>query len=205
MSLCGVLICSMSIGLCKIAALGVDPFQSLMSGLDQLFDIPFGTLYVIANLLLLSFGLIADRSKIGLGTFLNLFLLGYVTDFSYALLRTVIIAPSLPVRVVCMAVGIVVLCFSASLYMTANLGVSPYDAIALVMAEKWHVAPFRFCRIATDLVCVLLGAGLFLLGGGQLREIPSIIGVGTLITAFCMGPLVEVFNEKVSRPMLKEQ
>ena len=32
MSLFGVIICAISVGIFKIAALGVDPFQSLMSG-----------------------------------------------------------------------------------------------------------------------------------------------------------------------------
>lgn len=61
MSLFGVIICAISVGIFKIAALGVDPFQSLMSGLDKLIPIPFGTLYVIVNVILLSFSLIADR------------------------------------------------------------------------------------------------------------------------------------------------
>ena len=42
MSLCGVIVCAVSVGVFKIAALGVDPFQSLMSGLDSLIPISFG-------------------------------------------------------------------------------------------------------------------------------------------------------------------
>ena len=34
--------------------------------------------------------------------------------------------------------------------------------------------------------------------------IPTIVGVGTIITAFFMGPLIEFFNVKVARPMLKK-
>lgn len=49
MSLFGVIICAISVGIFKIAALGVDPFQSFMAGLDKLVPIKFGTLYVIAN------------------------------------------------------------------------------------------------------------------------------------------------------------
>ena len=54
MSLFGVIICAISVGIFKIAALGVDPFQSLMSGLDKLIPISFGTLYVLVNLVLSS-------------------------------------------------------------------------------------------------------------------------------------------------------
>ena len=49
MSVFGVIICGISVGLFKHAALGVDPFQSLMSGLDAVIPISFGTLYVIVN------------------------------------------------------------------------------------------------------------------------------------------------------------
>ena len=76
MSLAGVVICAVSVGIFKLAALGVDPFQSLMSGLDAMIPINFGTLYVIVNVVLLLFSLIADRHNIGMATFINLFLLG---------------------------------------------------------------------------------------------------------------------------------
>jgi len=205
MSLFGVIICAVSVGVFKIAALGVDPFQSLMSGLDSLIPIPFGTLYVIVNLLLLTFSLIVDRSKIGLATFINLFLLGYITQFTYDFLLTVVVGPSLAVRFACLVAGIVVICFGSALYMTADLGVSTYDAVAIALSGKWKLAPFKYCRIATDLVCVVTGAALFLLAGGKVSQIPTIVGVGTIITAFFMGPLIELFNVKIARPLLKDR
>ena len=205
MSLFGVIICAISVGIFKIAALGVDPFQSLMSGLDKLIPISFGTLYVIVNLILLIFSIVVDRKNIGIATFINLFLLGYITEFTYEWLMTVIVNPSMIVRFVCLVVGIVIICFGSALYMTANLGVSTYDAVAIVLAYKWKVAKFQYCRIATDLVCVIAGTVIFLIGGGKVSEIPTIVGVGTIITAFFMGPLIEVFNEKIARPLLKEK
>ena len=203
MSLFGVIICAVSVGIFKIAALGVDPFQTLMSGLDKLIPIPFGTLYVIANVALLTFSLIVDRHNIGLATFINLFLLGYVTEFTYEFLQTVIVNPSMTVRVICLLIVIVILCISSSLYMTADLGVSTYDAVAIVLSGKWKIAKFKYCRIATDLVCVIAGCCLFLLGGGSFAQIPTIAGVGTIVTAFFMGPLIEYFNVKIARPMLE--
>ena len=204
MSLFGVLICAVSVGIFKIAALGVDPFQSLMSGLDALIPIDFGTLYVIVNVILLSFSLIVDRHNIGIATFINLFLLGYITDFTYNYLQTVIIDPSLIVRVLCLTVGVVVICIGSALYMTADLGVSTYDAVAIVLSGKWKLGKFKYCRIATDLVCVIAGCAIFLIAGGQWKMIPTIAGVGTIITAFFMGPLIEFFNAKIARPLLEK-
>lgn len=202
MSLFGVIICAISVGIFKIAALGVDPFQSLMSGLDALIPISFGTLYVIVNALLLLFALFADRHYIGIATFINLFLLGYITQFTYEQLQKVFVDPAMPVRIACLVVGIVIICIGSALYMTADLGVSTYDAVALIMSNKWKLGQFKFIRIATDLVCVISGTVVFLISGGSVKDIPTIVGIGTIITAFFMGPLIEFFNVKIARPLL---
>ncbi len=205
MSLAGVLICAVSVGVFKIAALGVDPFQSLMSGLDNWIPVPFGTLYVLVNLILLLFSLIADRRNIGIATFINLFLLGYITQFTYQLLQTWLPDPSLPTRIAFLLIGIVVICFGSALYMTANLGVSTYDAVAIVLSGKWKLGQFQYVRICCDLVCVLLGVGIFLLSGGKLIQVPTIAGIGTVITACFMGPLIQFFNTHIAEPLLKNK
>lgn len=202
MSLFGVIICAISVGVFKIAALGVDPFQSFMAGLDKLIPLDFGLLYIIVNALLLIFALVFDRHYIGIATFINLFLLGYITQFSYQFLQTVIVEPSIFVRAACLVVGVVVICFGSAFYMTADLGVSTYDAVALIIVNTWKKGKFQYVRIFTDIVCVILGAALFVLGGGKISAIPTIAGIGTIITAFFMGPLIEFFNVHVARLLL---
>ncbi len=198
----GVIICAISVGIFKIAALGVDPFQSLMAGLDKLIPIQFGTLYVIVNVVLLSFALIADRHYIGVATFINLFMLGYITQWTYDLLQTVIIEPSIWVRVACLLIAIVIICFGSAFYMTSDLGVSTYDAVALIITNTWKIGKFQYVRIITDVICVIAGGVIFVLGGGEIKDIPTIIGVGTIITAFFMGPLITFFNNKFAIPFL---
>ena len=205
MSLGGVIVCAIAVGIFKLAALGVDPFQSLMSGLDKLIPIPFGTLYVIVNAILLIFSLVADRHNIGIATFINLFLLGYITQFTLEFLQKVFPSPSMPARFAFLLIAIVIICFGSALYMTADLGVSTYDAVAIVFAYKWKLGKFKYIRICTDLVCVVLGTAIFLMGGGTWAEVPTVVGIGTIITAFFMGPLIEYFNEKVARPLLKKE
>ena len=202
MSLLGVIICAISVGFFKHAALGVDPFQSLMAGLDALIPIPFGTLYVIVNAVLLIFTLIFDRKNIGIATAINLFLLGYITQFTMSLLAVWMPDPSMLARILCLLGAIVVICFGSALYMTANLGVSAYDAVAIILAYKWKIGKFQYCRIAADLVCVISGCVIFVIAGGAVRDIPTIAGIGTIITAFFMGPLIELFNVKFARPWL---
>lgn len=204
MTLFGVIICAISVGIFKIAALGVDPFQSFMAGLDALVPIDFGTLYVIANAVLLLFALIFDRHYIGIATFINLFLLGYITQFTYEFLQKIIVDPSIPVRFAILVIGVVIICFGSAFYMTADLGVSTYDAVALIIVNTWKKGKFQYVRIITDIVCVILGCVLFLMAGGSIGQIPTIAGIGTIITAFFMGPLIEFFNVHIARPILNK-
>ena len=204
MSLSGVLISGVCVGFMKAAAFGVDPFQVLVSGLNWTIPIDFGMLYVLINAVLLLFSLVADRRNIGIATFINLFLLGYVVDLTKGTLDRLFPAPGLALRVFFLALGIVVLCIGSSLYMTANLGVSTYDAVAIVISKKWKWGPFKYVRICTDLVCVVMGGLLIYVSSGGVSEIAASIGVGTIVTAFFMGPLISFFNEKIARPMLGE-
>ena len=202
MSAMGVAICGISVGLFKHASLGVDPFQSLMSGLDAVIPIHFGTLYVIANLLLLVFALIFDRHKIGLATLINLFLLGYIAEFSQTCLARLLPEPTLPLRLLTLAIAIVIMCLASAFYFTADLGVSTYDAVALIWSEKQKRIAFPICRVITDLFCVLCGTLLCLAAGFTFRQITGEVGIGTIITAFFMGPLIQFFNNHVARPFL---
>jgi uncharacterized membrane protein YczE len=204
MSVLGVIVGGISVGFFKLAAFGVDPFQSFMSGMEKLIPIDFGTLYVIVNACLLLFALVFDKHYINIATMVNLFLLGYVVDFSHNTLLTIFPDASMLVRVICFIFGFVVLCFASSLYMTADLGVSTYDAIALILTNKWKLGKFKYIRIATDLVCVILGAVLFIIGKGEFKDIPTFIGIGTILTAFFMGPLIDFFNRKIAIPMLEK-
>ena len=202
MSLCGIFLCAISVGVVKTGALGVDPFQVFMSGMDKLCGIGFGTIFLIVNSIFFLFTLFFDRRFIGIGTVLNLVMLGYVAQFTMEGLLALIPDPSLAMRFVYLIVGTVGLCFSAALYMVSDLGVSTYDAIAMILAYTWKVGEFRYLRIATDIISIVLGTALFLIGGGTWREVPTIVGIGTVLSAVCMGPLIDYFRRKVAQPLL---
>ena len=197
MSVLGVTVCGFSVGMFRTAELGVDPFQSFMSGMEAVVPIPYGTLYVIVNAALLLFSLIFDRRQIGLATIINLTLLGYVVEFSEKLLRSALPALTLPGRLLLLAAALVLLCFSSALYFNADLGVSTYDAVSRVAAARQKRVPFRWCRIISDLVCVLIAAVLLRSAGRSWSEITAFIGVATIITAFFMGPLISFFSRRL--------
>ena len=191
MAVLGVLVSGISVGFFKASLFGTDPFQCLMAGIFKIIPIGFGTLYVIVNVIMLVFMFIFGRKYIGVATFINIFLLGYVVEFAERTIHSIFGEADLMLRIAFLVVGMIVLCFAVSVYFVADLGVSTYDVVSLIMAEK-GVGKFKYCRIGTDLICVGIG---FSLG--------AIVGIGTLMVAFFMGPLIEVFRTKVAEPMLR--
>ena len=71
------------------------------------------------------------------------------------------------------------------------LGVAPYDALSLMMSDRLPL-PYFGCRVFTDALCALLA---YLLGG--------LIGLGTLICAFGLGPFVQFFTKHFSEKVLR--
>ena len=189
MCISGVLLSGVAAGIFGFTAFGMDPFQVFAHGLWGLTPISYGTFYVILNGILLAFMFFFNRRMIGLGTIINLFLLGYVVEYTGVILDRAFPAPSVYLRVALMILALVLASLAASLYFVAHMGVSAYDWIALTITEKKGWA-FRAVRIATDFICVLTGG---LLG--------ATVGIGTVLTAFCMGPVIQFFNEKISRPL----
>lgn len=194
MSCLGVLVCGVSVGMFRTAALGVDPFQSLMSGLNACIPISFGVLYMIANAILLLFSLFFDRRKIGIATVINLTLLGYAAEFSQNVFTALLPDMRFAGRLLLLAIAVVVICFGVALYFNADLGVSTYDAVSLIISERQKKVSFKFCRIISDVICVIMGVSLCLLGGGGWSGVQAIAGIGTVITAFFMGPLISFFS-----------
>lgn len=201
LSILGVTLAGISVSFLKLAAMGVDPFQAMMAGLNAVIPIPFGTLYAIIGILLLVFCFIVDRHYVGLASIITLMLQGYVIDFFKDLLFLLVPNAGIVARGVSFLIGIVLLCFATAVYFTADLGVSAYDAISLIITNTWKKGKFKFNRILTDCVCVILGSVTFLAAGNTLPSLTSVVGIGTIITAFCMGPLVAFFQQKITTPL----
>ncbi len=194
MTLFGVILAAISVGFFKKADFGVDPFQSFAMGLWGKigFGLSYGTFYMLLNLVILAVDFMLDRHYIGLATFINMFLVGYIVDASTAVLNLTVPQPGMVLRVLFMIIGIVAMCFASAFYYTSDLGVSTYDAIPLFLAAR-KIGKFRYIRIISDMICVAVG---FSCG--------VTIGAGTVVTAFFMGPLIDVFNVHCAQPFLRK-
>jgi len=177
----------------RYADFGIDPYMCFMNGLYlavfKKLGLSFGAAFAISSLLLILIVLVSDRSKIGLGTVTAIVLTGYVSDLSVFLCNLILIEGTALyiLRIGLMVFGIVFVSIGSGIYFNTNVGVSPYDAIGLIITKKiGNQNMYRWVRIITDLICVSIG---FTLG--------NMPGVGTIIMAFFTGPLFAFFRNQI--------
>ena len=184
----GVFLMGFAISLSVYASLGTDPCTCMNLGVSAKLGISLGNWQLISNGIFLIFTLLFARHLIGFGTIVNMVAIGYLVDFFRGIFAQILPSqPSVLIRIPIMLFSIVLLSFTAALYMYPKLGVSPYDSISFILTERTHIH-FRWCRIFCDVLSVLIG---YLCG--------SIVGVGTVITAFCLGPLINYFIGLIAR------
>ena len=164
-------------------------------GYSLLTGLSFGSCVSIFNILLFIPMLTCGRRYLRIGTFIYLVLLGPVSDLSYSLFAPYLAVPAddLIPRILLLLGGMAVSCFGVSLYMCLDFGMGPYDAASCIINDMTHGhLPFRYARILLDSTSVIIG---FLLG--------SLVGIGTVIMALGMGPLINFFNQHVNTPLLR--
>lgn len=191
--LLAVTVMGVGVGIFVRAAMGSDPYSTLNLGVASRLGLSFGTWQAIMNIILLAVVLFFDRSKLGLGTLGNMFVIGFVADIVGGVFQTVLppdVKLSILPRVLMTLLGVAFMLLGCSFYVTSDLGMSPYDAISYIVPARTKI-PFRWWRIATDILCVVVG---FACGAS--------IGIGTLIMAFGTGPLLPILNRRIAAPIV---
>jgi uncharacterized membrane protein YczE len=172
----GLLLYGVSAGMILLAGLGVDPWDVLHQGLSRRLGLGVGTWAVIVGLVVLALW-IPLRQRPGVGTVCNVVVVGGVIDIVLAVFP----APhQLAIRWVLLPSGVVLNAVATAAYVGAGLGPGPRDGLMTGLAARGH--PVRIVRTAIELTVLATG---WLLGGT--------VGIGTVIYALSIGPLVHYF------------
>lgn len=193
--LVGLWIAHLGVTLFLQTNLGSDPFNVFVQGLFRAIPWPawagmtHGRVHLLVSLLIMVVLLVVDRSYVGIGTVLCMALGGPIIDV-YTLWLAPFLNEKLPlaVRVPMLAVGCVILAFGMTIVIRSQAGTGPNDLVAVVLSDK-SGKPFGPVRIGVDLTFALVG---FALGG--------VVGIGTIICAFLVGPAAQLFfpvSEKI--------
>ncbi len=171
----GLVLFGIGVALMVRAELGLSPWEVLHQGLSFKTGILLGTMGIIIGLLVLVFW-VPLREKLGLGTVSNVMLIGVVIDLTLWQLPEF---TSTPVRWILLLGGVSLIGLATSLYIGAGLGPGPRDGLMTGLAKRgW---PIGIVRIGIELLVLLVG---WLLGGT--------VGVGTVLFAFGVGPIVHM-------------
>jgi uncharacterized membrane protein YczE len=178
--LVGLVMFGVGIGSLFLADLGVGPWDVLHDAIAGLVDRQPGT--VIAGLGLLLLGLVAVlRQPIGPATVANVVIIGSTVN---VLLAVVEPPSSVAVRVVLVLAAPLLVAFGSMFYLGAALGTGVRDGLMMALVDTG--LSIRTARTCLE-VTVLVGGGA--LGGSY--------GVGTLMFAMLVGPLYQVFRQRV--------
>lgn len=159
------------------AGLGLNPWDVLHQGLDAYLPVSFGMVTVLVGAVVLLLW-IPLRQWPGLGTVANIVVIGVAVDVGLAVLP----APDhLAAKIGLLLGGIVLNGLAGAVYIGSQLGPGPRDGLMTGLAARTG-GSIRVIRTALELSVLAIG---FLLGGT--------VGLGTVLYAVAIGPLVQLF------------
>ena len=160
------------------ANIGAGPWDVLNLGLSKALGILYGTASITISFTILLIDVLL-REPIGIAMFIDAVVVGKAVDFFN---RMGVVAPcasplsGIPV----MLAGLVVMAYTQFAYMKAALGCGPRDTLLVGLAKRAGRVPIGAVSIALLSLATFIG---WLLGGP--------VGLGTLICAFCTGPIMQ--------------
>ena len=198
----GLSIAHLGVTLFLLADLGADPFNVFVQGIFRTLSnfvnwplLTHGNTHVVICFIIIVALLFIDRTYIKIGTILCMIFGGPIIDFFTAILS----APfaninSLILKIIVNGLGCIILAFGMTIVIKSDAGTGPNDLVSIVLSDKLK-KNFGLIRILVDVSFVLIG---FILGGS--------FGIGTLICAFLVGPVANIFlpfNQKWIEKLLK--
>lgn len=185
----GIVCIALGTTVCRVGNVGVDPFTAMNLGLSALVGMDFGTFQLLVNLVILVVVFLLDKRQVGLGTLINMVVVGYLIELFTWLLGFLPSSEGIVSAGVHLVIGTLLFTLGVSLYLKTRMGVAPIDAIAPIAAER---LPFSYtaCRMTQDIAVTVFAV---LVGGP--------IGVFTVIAAFFTGPLITAWNRFATLPL----
>ena len=178
----GLALYGFSMAMMLRSGLGLAPWDVLHEGLARWLPLSYGTITVVVGAVVLLLW-VPLRQRPGLGTVSNVVVIGLAVDLGLAVLTT---PSSLVLQVLLLVGGVVANGLAGAVYIGSQFGAGPRDGLMTGLARRTG-ASLRLVR--TGIEVVVLGTG-FLLGGT--------VGLGTVLYAVAIGPLVQLFLPHVA-------
>lgn len=168
------------------SGLGLDPWDVFHQGLSHHTGMTIGVATAVVGVVVL-LAWIPLRNRPGIGTVANVIVIAVTVDAALALMP---VPASLPVRIALMLSAVLLNAASTVLYIGAGLGPGPRDGLMTGLVTRTGRS-VRLVRTTIEATVLTIG---WLLGGT--------VGVGTVIYAFGIGPLVQLILRMVPARVL---
>jgi len=176
--LLGLLLYALGIVLTLNARIGFGPWEVFHVGLAETTGMSIGTASIITGVAIALIALLIGE-KLGLGTVLNMVLIGIFLDAILAV-AFIPVAASFWIGVVMMVAGLFVISLGSYFYIGSGFGAGPRDSLMVALVRKTRL-PVGVIRGGIELTAVLVG---WRLGG--------MVGLGTVLAAVLIGFCVQL-------------
>lgn len=168
-------ILSIGIGFARSSDLGLDAWGTFHNGIAIYSGYSFGTVSVTLGLIIMLISLPLGVVP-GIGTLFNVLLVGIFIDCTWSTIESINLNSFL-----LLFIGFIVTNFGRALYISANLGSGPRDAlyISLSRITKFKIT---FIKPAIEITIIILGIYL-----------GATIGPGLILMTLFSGGLIEIF------------
>lgn len=159
------------------ANIGYAPWDVFHAGLSKTLGITFGSASITVGLIIVVLT-VSLGERVGIGTLLNMLLIGMFLDLIMAGCW-IPISSNFFLGLLMMVVAMVIMGIASILYIGSGFGAGPRDSL-MVAVTRLTKLPVGVCRGAIEVTAVLAG---WLLGG--------MVGVGTVFTALTIGYFIQ--------------
>jgi uncharacterized membrane protein YczE len=180
----GLVLYGVSMALQIRAGLGLDPWDVFHQGVAEHTGLSFGSVVIVTGVVVL-LAWVPLRQRPGIGTVSNVIVIGIAVDVALALLPA---AGSDPVALAMLLAGVGLNGVASGAYIGAGLGPGPRDGLMTGLVARTG-GSIRVVRTSIEVAVLAVGAAL----GGT-------VGLGTVLYAFSIGPLVHVLLPRMTIP-----
>ncbi len=174
----GLLLYALGIVITLKAHIGYAPWDVLHVGLAKTMGISIGLASIIVGIIIL-IGTVILGEKLGLGTVLNMIVIGVFLD----IILKIKLIPQINnfiLGIFVLIIGLFIISLATYFYIGSGFGAGPRDSLMVALARKTRL-PIGLCRGTIEVTAVLIG---WRLGG--------MVGIGTLISAFSVGFCIQL-------------
>lgn len=175
--ICGLFLYALGIVVTINANIGYAPWDVFHVGFARAVGMSIGNASILTGL---AIGLIALLlgEKLGIGTILNMLLIGVFLDMLLAF-EVIPVANNMLYGIIMMLIGLFIIGFATYFYIGSAFGAGPRDSLMVALIRKTGLS-VGICRGVIEIIAVFVG---WRLGG--------MIGAGTILSAFAMGFCVQ--------------